>query len=550
MENRPLRVLVIEDDREHAEMVERLLGLSEVPKYTVSLAPTLADGLAKLTEGLEDLVLLDLDLPESKGVDTFRKVNAAAPDVPIVILSGISEVTTAIEMVQEGAQDYLVKGHVDTHLLFRSIRYAIERKRAEVASRQVNSALDSRVQERTAALGTLNDELQREIGERRLAEEQLIKSNRQLTVALAELRAVQRNKAAPERPALAVRELDEVFKRIQQHSELMLHAPALMSNPTRAAEHIQVILSAVEAGKKAIRTARETADPQPKSVETRSRAGKVESVMLDAVVEKALTQIRPKDGEEGRGAGAKVTFVTKNEKGVQVLGDPLRLCDMLVQLVRNATNAIPRRGTVTVGVEPRGDEVVAFVQDNGLGLTEAIRQRLLNPSAAVDHPEGRPSGYGIVHEVIARHRGTLEIESRKGLGTTVRVILPSARSASAMARRRRILAVDDDPMICEVISTYLSEGGFSVELAASGKEALEKFSTGDFDLVLTDFAMPEMTGDTLARELKKVKPGVPVLLLTGFSERFAAEGKPVGVDLVISKPFTMAGLQTALAKFL
>jgi CheY-like chemotaxis protein len=354
-----------------------------------------------------------------------------------------------------------------------------------------------------------------------------------------------------EEAAPSVRELEEVFKRIQQHTELMLHAPALMSNPARAAEHLQVIVAAVDAGKKAIRKTRETAEPAPAPLEAPKPIATIATVSLDAVFEKALSSTKAKAGGEGRATGSKVTFVKQFEKGAEVLGDPVRLREMLAHLIRNAMNAIPRRGTVTVGAEQRGGDVIAFVQDDGLGLTEAVRQRLLDPSAVTDHPDGRPSGYGVIHEVVARHRGRLEIESRKGIGTTVRVILPSAKSASAIERRHRILAADDDPMVREVISTYLSEDAYAVELAADGKEAFEKFCAGEFDLVLADLSMPGMQGDELAREMKKRKPKVPVLLLTGFGERLAATGgRPEGVDLVLSKPFTMAGLRDSLAKFL
>ena len=106
--NRPIHVLLVEDNREHSELLERLLGFSEYPTFTVAAATSLAEGIAKLGAAAQDIVLLDLTLPDSQGVETFRRMNAAAPNVPIVALSGISDVTLAIEMVQEGAQDYLV----------------------------------------------------------------------------------------------------------------------------------------------------------------------------------------------------------------------------------------------------------------------------------------------------------------------------------------------------------------------------------------------------------------------------------------------------------
>ena len=539
--NRPIRVLLIEDNQEHAELLERLLGFSEFPKFSVAIAGTLADGLAKLEGGLEDLVLLDLTLPDSKGVSTFRAVNTAVPALPIVVLSGIADVTMAIEMVQEGAQDYLVKGHVDTHLLMRSIQYAIERKRAQVAVQSSNAELESRVNGRTADLTAVNERLQQEVADRRHAEEQLLKSNRQLTVALAELRSAQRSQAAGDRPGAPVRELDEVFRRIQQNGELVLRAPATLANPIKVGEHLQQILSAVETGRKALRRTREMTEVSVESVET---------VAADALVDSVMAVMKPKIREQGKAEGPKVSLVKQVDKGVEIEGDPVHLRDMLAQLVVNSISAIPRRGKVMLGARQQGSEVILFVQDDGLGITEAARQRLLNPSAAGAGTGDRTTGYALIHEVVARHRGRLEIESRKGIGTTVRVIFPSGKPASADNARRRVLVVDDDPMIREVITAYLAEDGYTVEVAGNGREGLEKFCAGDFDIVLTDRSMPEMDGDQLAREVKKRKPAVPVILLTGHGESMLAEGeRPAGVDLVMSKPFTMSGLQKALAKF-
>jgi DNA-binding response OmpR family regulator len=549
LENRPIRVLLIEDNSEHAELLERLLGFSDYPKFAVTTGRTLAAGLKKLGAGTQDIVLLDLTLSDSDGVETFRRVNAASPALPIVILSGISDVTSAIEMVQEGAQDYLVKGHVDTHLLLRSIQYAIERKRSQVAMQNVNAELESRVTERTAALVAVNEQLQREVAERRRAEEQLVKSNRQLTVALAELRAAQRGKALSERSGAATRELEDSFKRIQQHSELILHAPAVIANPEKVTEHLQQIVAAVEAGRKGLRKPREIPE-EAAPEEPAAPAIQFETVALDALAERVIALCSPKAGDQARTAAAKVTFVRQADKGVEIQGDPVQLREMLTHLVRNSMAAIPRRGTITVGAQRQGSEAILFVQDDGLGVSEAVRQRLLDPSASTDRADGWPSGYAVIHEVVARHRGRLEVESRKGIGTTVRIIFPSAKSTNASARKRRVLVVDDDAMVREVISAYLSEDGYAVELAMNGREGLEKFAAGQFDIVLTDRSMPEMEGDELAREVKKIKPDVPVILLTGFGDIMAVTGeKPAGVDVVMSKPFTMAGLQNTLANF-
>ncbi len=546
--NRPIRVLLIEDKREHMELLERLLAFSEFPKFSVTGATSLAGGIEKLSAGGNDIVLLDVSLPDSEGLDTFRRMNAAAPEVPIVILSGISDVTLAIEMVQEGAQDYLVKGHVDTHLLLRSIQYAIERKRSQVAALHLNAELEARVKGRTAELEAVNARIEREIGERRHAEEQLAKTNRQLTVAIAELRA-SRRRAAPEQSAALAREMDEVIKRVQQHTELLLRAPATAANPEKLTEHLRQISLAVDAGKKALRKTRESAAAAAMDLDDDGGESEIGPVLLDSLVERVVAGCTEKPAGQ-KAAESRIAFDLKLEKGVEIQGEERRLRLMLAHLVRNSMNAIPRRGKISIIVRQHDGEALVSVQDDGLGVTEAARQRLLDPSAAVDHPDGRASGYAVIHEVLARHGGRIEIESRKGIGTTVRAIFPSVKAAAEVERPRRVLVVDDDPMVREVISTYLNEDGYSVELAENGREALEKFCAGNFDIVLTDRSMPEMGGDEFAREVKRRNAGVPVVLLTGFGDIMAASGeKPEGVDVVMNKPFTMAGLHNTLAQF-
>src|SRR5688500_6913348 len=109
--------------------------LSDAPAnpFVLEHVQTLADGLERVKRGGIALVLLDLSLPDSFGLDTFARAHEAAPQVPIIVLSGRDDEALAIKTVHEGAQDYLVKGQVDTRLLVRSMRYAIERKRAEEA---------------------------------------------------------------------------------------------------------------------------------------------------------------------------------------------------------------------------------------------------------------------------------------------------------------------------------------------------------------------------------------------------------------------------------
>jgi CheY-like chemotaxis protein len=108
--------------------------------------------------------------------------------------------------------------------------------------------------------------------------------------------------------------------------------------------------------------------------------------------------------------------------------------------------------------------------------------------------------------------------------------------------------VEDEPLVREVITVFLEEDTHHVTVAVNGRDGLEKFRAGEFDVVLTDRAMPEMNGDALALAIREVKPRQPVVLLTGFGDLMARTGeKPAGVDLVVGKPFTLAALRNALA---
>jgi len=133
------RVLLIEDNPGDARLIRELLSAEEGASFFLEHADRLSTGLARLAQGNIDVILLDLSLPDSHGLEGLNKICAQVPKVPVVVLSGLSDEAVAINAVQEGAQDYLVKGSVDSALLVRSLRYAIERQHLRVALRESES---------------------------------------------------------------------------------------------------------------------------------------------------------------------------------------------------------------------------------------------------------------------------------------------------------------------------------------------------------------------------------------------------------------------------
>jgi PAS domain S-box-containing protein len=154
-------ILLVEDSPGDARLVLELLRELPSGRFHVERVDRLESALERLRQASVHVVLLDLGLPDSQGPETFAAVHSQAPDVPIIVLTGLGDESLALRMVREGAQDYLVKGEVDANLLRRSIGHAIERHRTDAEIRRLNDDLERRVAERTSALEAANMEMSR-----------------------------------------------------------------------------------------------------------------------------------------------------------------------------------------------------------------------------------------------------------------------------------------------------------------------------------------------------------------------------------------------------
>lgn len=175
MEDKLIRVLLIEDSHEDFRLIEEMLKEVKSPSFELIRSSRLDVGLKCLLRDGFDILLLDLNLPDSTGLNTFADVYEQAPEIPIVILTGFDDEDTAIKAVREGAQDYLVKGQVTSPLLSRSISYAIERKLIEDELIRHRYYLNELVEKRTEELETTNLCLQEEISEKEALIEEIYK---------------------------------------------------------------------------------------------------------------------------------------------------------------------------------------------------------------------------------------------------------------------------------------------------------------------------------------------------------------------------------------
>ncbi len=197
MKRKEISVLLVEDNRINAKLIKKILDKDKSSPVDLECVETLVGAVEHLKSNKVSIVLLDLNLPDSQELETLTKVRAAAPDVPIVILTGVDDESVAIKAMRQGAQDYLVKGQVNTSLMLRIIRYAIERNKMTKALKDNRAELqrhrdklEKTVKERTAKLVEITKHLQEEILERKSASEKLVKANRSLKTISSSNRAI------------------------------------------------------------------------------------------------------------------------------------------------------------------------------------------------------------------------------------------------------------------------------------------------------------------------------------------------------------------------
>jgi len=261
----------------------------------------------------------------------------------------------------------------------------------------------------------------------------------------------------------------------------------------------------------------------------------------------------------------------------RVHADPSALHQVLMNLGVNAGQAMPGGGRLSIEVAPlyvtdsqarahpelrEGSHVTVSVSDTGTGIDPEIQSRVFEPFFTTK-PVGQGSGLGlaIVHGIARDHGGGVYLESAAGEGTTVRVILPAPNlegaeelAAGAVAPSgagERILYVDDEPGLGAVGKRRLERLGYRVTLANDGEEALAIFQAApdDFDAVITDYLMPRLNGLELASALARVRPAVPIILLTGFIADLPEETIwAAGVKRTVRKPVTVQELASALAE--
>ena len=364
MTEKPVGILLIEDNPGDRRLILEMLADAGSVIFDVHHADRLRTALESLGQNGTDLVLLDLGLPDSQGLETLRQVHARASEIPIVVLTGLNDEMVGVQAINEGAQDYLIKGQVDTQLLKRTIRYAIERKQAEDRERRLQLQLSA--SNRLASLGLMVEGIAHEINNPLAS-----------VIGFAQMLSYEE---LPESVREDVKTIEESAQRV---SDIMNNLLAFARQHKLERKYVNIN------------------DTITTALEMREGPRQGSDITVNAKLDPALPS---------------------------TMADADLLQQAFLNLIINAETEMELahgRGTLEVRTGLINDRIqVAFV-DDGPGIPEANLVHLFDPFFSTRGVgQGRGLGLSVCYGIITDHNGRIEVKSQPGKGSVFNVELP------------------------------------------------------------------------------------------------------------------------------
>ncbi len=418
------------------------------------------------------------------------------------------------------------------------------------------NALEERVSERTRMLATANEELRREIeAHQRLAWEKQILEG--------QLRHAQKMEAIGTLAGGIAHDFNNILAAIMGHSEL---AMMQMADRREAENSLREVINASHRAKDLV--------GQILSFSRQSES-ELKPLQISLIVKEAMRLLK---------ASLPATLaIRQNIQATQsiVVADATQMHQIILNLCTNAAHAMPEGGTLTVALEeidiqPQPSEervhpsqlepgkyVCLSVVDTGHGIPEHLMERIFDPYFTTKAKGvGTGLGLAVVRGIVQNHGGIIDLKSWPGEGTEFKVFLPRVEGREIpnghqiqllSLGNERIMLVDDEVGLAELGAKLLTALGYRVSAYTSPENALAELNEhiDDYDLVITDMIMPGMSGEALAREILALRPDLPIIVYTGFSNMISAERiRQLGVKAVLRKPVTIYSLSQAIRKVL
>ena len=528
------RILIIDDDEAGNDGLIRLLKATGFEHCTALSCPLGA--LDRLFEINPDLILLDLHMQPLSGIEVMNRINdMMEPTVrpPIVMLTADTSADAKHDALAAGVTDFLPKPLDSVEVILR-IGNLLTARELHQRCQLYSNGLERLVDKRTAELQQRTMDLEKAITELRETQYQVVQQERM--------------RALGTMASGIAHDLNNGLSLILGYGDMLLSDQKTFPAGSEAETYLNEMVLAGRDNAELVKRLREFYRPAD------GREAR-QSVNLNELIDQALTLTAPRWHAQADNKGATIKIKKDLDDIPNIAGSPAELREVLTNLIFNAVDAMPGGGRLSFRTRCRGKTIRLRVSDTGLGMTDEVRRNCLEPFFTTKGVNGSGLGLAMSYGIIRRHGGRITIESALKKGTVFTIHLPVPKEAikpleiefEKTIATLRILVVDDHPGIREIVSAYLAEDRHIVETAANATEALEKFRSGRFDLVITDRAMPEINGDQLAASIKEITPQKPIIMLTGFADLIHANGGASRhVNLVVSKPARLDDLRKAI----
>jgi signal transduction histidine kinase len=511
----PLRVLFIEDSED-----DMLLQVRELRREGYAVDFRRVQAVEELRRSLLDpgweLVISDYSLPGFTGLEALRLVRDSGLDAPFILISGTVGEETAVESMRAGAADYLLKDNLTR------LGPAVRRELREAEHRR----------------------------QRRLA----VEHQRRLE---AQLSQAQKLEALGTLASSISHDFNNILAGIAGYAEMVRADTAALP---QVQQNVQLILQGIHRATDLVRRVLQF---------SRKRAVQRKPIHLGPAIHEALQFLRPliPPGVTLR-AELPADGPLVIADGGQVQQVVLNLCTNAIQAMADTGGELAvEQGLVEVGADLAarlpplrpGPHVRLAVRDTGVGMDDETLGRLFEPFFTTK-PDGVGTGLGlaVVQGIVKSHQAAIAVESRPGQGSTFAIYFPVSDSADEgrpplPGKGEHLMFVDDEDYLVQMGSALLTRLGFRVSTFTDPRQAYAALAEnpGGYDALVTDLTMPGLKGTDLARLAQELRPGLPVILTTGFSGPLELDrAKSLGFQRVLEKPYTLDKFVEALTQAL
>lgn len=386
----------------------------------------------------------------------------------------------------------------------------------------------------------------------------LKKTNFELEFSLDQIKVLQNQvvhqeklRALGEMASGIAHEFNNQLTVMQGHSGMLIQLPELRQDDDYLLEKLNIIHEAGKKSEKIIRRMR--------SFYKKSNTASYRKIDINKIIKNSVENSFFRWKSMALSENIKINIHENFNELPLYFGDEVGLSEVFTNLLFNAIDAMPNGGDIYFDSLFEDDKIKISIRYTGIGMSAEAKEKCFEPFYTTKHETGSGLGMSLSYGIIERHEGTINIDSETGKGTTVRISLPfkaahnmgpNIFSHNNKIEGLRILLVEDNKEVGDVVCNFLFVDNHYVEYASNGKEALALFNPKKYDIIISDISMPEMSGIELSKTIKKEFGKFPLILVTGFSDKInklRGENKEY-VSAILTKPIKIEMLRDAIYK--